>query len=316
MGRGVKVIPILIFLFISLCGNLECSVFSGINKDASGNPGSVSASSLQQNSVGIEQEKAQKGDLEQTIDEFNLSGFTEEGSKAWEISGETADIFSGQINLNDFTGTVYQQDKIVLTADKGSFNKAQNKVYLEKDVVITTESGVKLTTDYLDWAQETSEFASHEPVEITKEGIFISGVGIKGDTSLKNIDLKRDVKVEINNKDGKIIITCSGPLSINYLSNIAVFNKDVSADDGESQMQADSMEVIFEASDSDSSKESFIGKSGRIKKIIAKGNVKITREDNISFSEGAIYNAEDRNITLSGRPKLIIPSQSQTYGIE
>jgi len=248
---------------------------------------------------------------EQTISDFNLSGFGEGGRKTWEIHGESADIFSDEIYLKDFVGTLYGQEKIILTAQKGNFNKVQNKVHLQDNVVISTESGARLTTDYLDWDRNTSLVTTEAPVDIKKDNIVTTGVGIKGDTNLKEVDLKKDVKLEINNKKNKIVITCTGPLSINYADNTAVFNKDVFADDGQSQMYADSMEVFFEISQSDKSSGSFGGKSGKIKKIIARGNVKIVRQDNVSFSDEAIYNADDKTITLSGKPKLIIYSTEE-----
>ena len=266
----------LIFLFIFLCGAL---------------------------SEAIPQEP------ERTISEFNLSGFGEEGKKTWEISGESADIFSDQIKLKDFVGTLYGQEKIILTAEKGNFSKIQNKVHLEDNVVITTESGAKLTTDYLDWDRDTSQVKTEAPVDIKKDDIVISGLGLEGDTELKSVDLKKDVQVEINGEKNKVVITCTGPLSVNYANNIAVFKRDVFVDDGESQMYADLMEVFFETSESDESTGSFGGKSGRIKKIIARGNVKIIRGENVSFSNEAIYIADDKTLTLTGRPKLIIYSQ-------
>ncbi len=248
---------------------------------------------------------------DQTISDFSLSGFGEAGERTWEISGRSADIFRDEIKLQDFVGTLYGREKIILTAEQGNFNKLQNKVHLEDNVVITTESGAELTTDYLDWDRNTSQVETEAPVDIKKDNIGVSGLGLKGDTELNNVDLEKDVKVEIDNKKNKnkIVITCVGPLSINYADNIAVFEKDVFVNDGESQMYADLMEVIFEISESDDESGSFVGgKSGEIKKIIARGNVKIVRQDNYSLSNEAIYNADDKTLTLTGRPKLIIYS--------
>jgi len=280
MARDGRVVSILVFLFIFLLATL---------------------------SEALPQEP------EQEVDEFNLSGFGQGGRKAWEISGKSADIFSDQIRLDDFVGTLYGQEKIIVTAQRGDFNKVQNTIHLENDVVITTESGAKLTTDYLDWDRDISQVKTEAPVDIKKDDIVASGVGIRGDTELGNVDLERDAKVQINDKNNKIVITCAGPLSINYVDNIAVFNKDVFADDGETQMCADLMEVFFNLSKSNNSTGSFAEKTGRIKRIVARGNVKIMRENNISLSDEAIYNADDKTLSLTGRPKLIIYS---TEGID
>ena len=49
----------------------------------------------------------------------------------------------------------------------------------------------------------------------------------------------------------------------------------------------------------------------KIDKIVARGNVKIVRGENVSYSDEAIYTAADKKITLSGRPKLIIYSTEE-----
>ena len=251
---------------------------------------------------------------EQTISEFRLSGFGEGGKRAWEIRGKTADIFSGRIKLNDFAGIIYDQEKISVVADRGDFDRIQDKVHLENNVVITTESGVKLTTDYLEWVRHTSQVYTDATVNIEKGNIVISGVGMQGNVNLENVDLKKDIRLlQIDNKKNRIIVTCLGPLNVNYAQNIALFNRDVFVDDGESQMYADLMEVIFLASESSNSSGTFAGLDGQIKRIVSRGNVKIVRQENTTFSNEAVYNANNKSIILTGKPKLVIPNNGQFY---
>ncbi len=250
----------------------------------------------------------QKEEPEQTVAEFNLSGFSQEVGKSWEISARSADIFHDEIILEDFTGTLYGQEKIIVTAEKGNFNKTQNKVHLEDNVVVATESGARLTTDYLDWDRDASRVETAAPVDIKKDDIVVSGVGIRGNAELSRVDLEKDVRVQIDNQKNNIVITCAGPLSINYADNVAVFKKDVSVNDGQTQMHADLMEVFFDLSGSNDLTDSITSKMSRIRKIVAKGNVRIERDGNVSFSKEAVYNAADRTLVLTGRPKLIIHS--------
>lgn len=275
MGRSVKVVYILIFLFILL-------------------------------PVAFSQTKPKEPT--QTVDGFTLYGFGQDGNKAWEIHGKSANIFDDQIRLNDFVGKFYDKEEIVLTADKGDFDKVQNRVHLEKDVVITTESGAELTTDYLDWDRGTSLIETEAAVDIKRDNMVLTGVGINGSTNLRSVALKKDIRLEIDDIKNKITIICTGPLNINYAANIAVFNNDVVVDDGQSQMYADLMQVFFKSAGSDNSASSFASREGNIQKIIARGNVKIAREDNLSFSNEAIYNASDKTLNLTGRPRLIIYS--------
>ena len=147
-------------------------------------------------------------------------------------------------------------------------------------------------------------------------------LGAKGEPGLKNIVLEKDVKVNINpvnsaQEKEKIIITCDGPLEIDYEKNIAAFNNNVKVERTDSTIYSDKMDVYFSqsnnkedkgAKDAGQAKESSELMGTKIEKIIARGNVKIVRGENTSYSEEAIYTASDKKITLTGRPKLIIYS--------
>ena len=247
---------------------------------------------------------------QQEILGFNLSGFSEKGKSAWKILANSANIFASQIKLNQFVGKIYDQEQIDITADKGNFDKLGNKVHLEDDVVVTTESGTRLSTDYLDWDRKSCQVSTQAAVDIKRDNIVISGLGIKADTNLKSVDLERDISVNIENKKNTIVITCLGPLSIDYVKKLAVFHEQVSVDDGQFQISADLMEVSFESADD--SVDSVTTDMSRIKDIVARGNVKIIRFGNSSFSDEAFYNAATGVITLTGRPRLVIFSDLVT----
>ncbi|MBM3245689.1 MAG: LPS export ABC transporter periplasmic protein LptC, partial [Candidatus Omnitrophica bacterium] len=94
----------------------------------------------------------QSAESDQQISDFSLAGYGEQGKKTWELSGKSADIFDEVVKLKDITGNLYGKDEdIKLTSDKGDFNKTEGKIFLEDNVVITTTSGAKLTTDSLEW---------------------------------------------------------------------------------------------------------------------------------------------------------------------
>lgn len=260
-------------------------------------------------------------EAEQTIADFNLSGFGEQGKKSWELSGKSADIFSDIVKLKDIIGKLYgKEEDIKLTAQEGSFDKQQALIHLEKDVVITTSSGAQLTTDYLDWDRKNQVISTKAPVNIKKEDMITKAQGAVGHPDLNKMSLERDVTVEINPKDeqsketvpqNKIIITCDGPLEIDYQNNVAVFNNNVKVEQKDVTIYSDTMDVYFIKADTEkSSKEAaspmFMGTN--LNKIICRGNVKIVRGENISYSDEAVYTASDKKIVLTGRPKLIIYS--------
>jgi len=280
--------------------------------------------------VFVQDQNAQESD--QQIMDFSLASFGEKGKKSWDLSGKSADIFQDVIKLKDVIGNLYGKDEdIKLTADKGDFDKAQGKVHLEENVVITTSTGAKLTTDSLDWDRKNQLVTTKDAVNIERGNMVTTASGAHGEPNLKKVSLEKDVTVNINPEtDGKskepsdkkkIVITCDGPLQIDYDKNIATFNNNVKVDTQDALIDSDIMDVYFGkagagkdtsgSKKADSDVSSALGGSAmgsKIDKIVARGNVKITRGENVSYSDEAIYSALDKKIILSGKPKLIIYS--------
>ncbi|MFH0738523.1 MAG: LPS export ABC transporter periplasmic protein LptC [Candidatus Omnitrophota bacterium] len=257
---------------------------------------------------------------DQQISDFSLSGFGEKGKKSWDLSGKSADIFTDVIKLKDITGNLYgEKEDIRLTADTGDFDKVQGKVHLEQNVVVTTSSGAKLLTDSLDWDRKNQIVTTKDKVNIERENMITTAYGAQGHPNLNQIKLERDVMVRLNpaaadkNKEDlekeKTVITCDGPLEIDYEKNIAVFNNNVKVDRGDLLIYSDKMDVYF---NKDTNIQAQAGPDGmmgtKVDKIVAHGNVKIIRGDNTSYSEEAIYTTATKKITLLGKPRLVIYS--------
>ena len=259
---------------------------------------------------------------DQQISGFSLAGYGEKGKKAWDVSGKSADILTDVVKLNDVTGNLYgEKENVKLTADNGDFNKSNGKVHLEKNVVVTTTSGVKLTTDSMDWDRTDQTVTTPDRVNIEKDNIIAVAQGAKGRPNLKKVALEKDVHLNINPTDKgpspvkeKIVITCDGPAEVDYDKNIAVFNNNVKVEKTDTTIYSDRMDIYFVANKTkDKTKKETQGtdsllSSNKIDKIVASGNVKIERGENVSYSEEAIYTAADRKIVLNGRPKLVIYS--------
>ena len=262
---------------------------------------------------------------DQQINDFSLSGYGDRGKKSWDISGKSADIFTEEVKLKDVDGNLYGKDENVnLTAKTGDFNKKDGTVHLEKDVVITTSGGARLTTDSMDWDRNKQLVTTEDKVNIAKDNIFITGTGAKGEPNLKQVALNKDVTVDINPKEKtaasgddlavkeKITVTCDGQLAVDYEKNIATFNKNVKVEKADSVIYSDTMVLYFSSGKEDvkGKKDKAPGVMGnnKIDKIIARGNVKIVRGENTSYSDEATYSAADKNIILSGKPKLVFYS--------
>ncbi len=274
-----------------------------------------------------EVQKPQESD--QQIMDFSLASFGEKGKKSWDLSGKSANIFQDVVKLKDVIGNLYgKEEDVKLTADKGDFDKAQGKIHLEDNVIITTSSGSRLTTDSLDWDRKNQLVATKDVVNIKRGNMVTTASGAHGEPNLKKVSLDKDVTVNINpdseeknNEQSvkkKIVITCDGPLQIDYDKNIATFNNNVMVDTHDALIKSDIMDVYFgkTGKDNPDSKKEAAGLGGvmgsntgsKIDKIVARGNVKITRGENISYSDEATYNFLDKKIILSGKPKLIIYS--------
>ncbi|MDD5097310.1 MAG: LPS export ABC transporter periplasmic protein LptC [Candidatus Omnitrophica bacterium] len=251
---------------------------------------------------------------DQQIGDFSLSGFGDKGKKAWDLSGKSADIFNEVVKLKEVVGNHYaDKDNINLTADKGDFNKNSGVVHLEDNVVITTSSGAKLTTDSLDGDRKQQIVSTLDRVNLQRSDMFLSGIGAKGQTGLKQVALDKDVRLDIEpldklkGKKEKILITCDGPLEVDYEKNIAVFYNNVKVEKSDMNIYSDKMEVYFIPKQEETKKDQGAAvMSSSISKIVSSGNVRIVRGENTSYSQEAIYTAVDKKILLTGRPQILI----------
>lgn len=262
-------------------------------------------------------------EAEQTISEFNLAGFGERGKKNWELSGKSADVFEQNVKLKDIVGKLYSEEEVTITAEQGNFDKSKGNVQLQDNVIITTEKGAKLTTDSLSWDRNNQVIYTKDQVNIQRDNIIAEALGAFGQPDLKKVNLEKEVKVHINPASGeskgpatkdKITITCDGPLEVDYEKNIAVFHDNVKVDQKDIQIYSDSMDVYFVMEHKEGSPESegvteVMG--GQISRVVAKGNVKIVRGENVSYSDQAVYNGADKRLVLTGSPRLIIYSEGK-----
>ncbi|MEA3347399.1 MAG: LptA/OstA family protein [Candidatus Auribacterota bacterium] len=105
------------------------------------------------------------------------------------------------------------------------------------------------------------------------------------------------------------IITCSGPLNVDYNNNIAILNNDVFVEDKYGNIWADKIKLIF----SEDKK--------KIERIEAFGNVEIKQEDKVATCEEAIFIMESRTVVLTGDPVVkrgtdIIAGEKITFYID
>lgn len=225
---------------------------------------------------------------------FQFTKYTPEGQKEIEIEGDSADILTNTVQLMNVMAKAYAEETpVTVTADRGHYDKKNNKIHIEQNVVATTEDGTRLVTEEMDMLPSEHIIENEVATQVKKDNINVEGMGTRADTQLKKVKFKKNVTVVVQNpneKDaGPTTITCDGPLVVDYDKNIAHFKDNVVAQDNRGKLTADTMDVYYNRV------------SRRVSKIVAVGEVVIENpEGNKTFSDSVIYLADEGRIILGG----------------
>lgn len=242
--------------------------------------------------------------VDQKFQGFNLEGYTDEGEKSWDVTGDTADVKGTVIELSNIDANSYGKDAMNLKADAGSIDKVSGSVHLESDVVMTSGEGIQLETDSLDWYRDEDLVTTEDEVTITDERLNMSGRGLKAHPSLKTTKIEKNVELQVDTDpekttDQPVIITCDGSMEIDQATSVATFIDNVVVVQDDQVLRADKIEVTFDI------------EMKAIKKMVCTGNVEIEQGENKTYAQKAVYNAADQRLVLSGRPKLILFTEGE-----
>ena len=200
---------------------------------------------------------------------FDLEGLADDGSKKWDVKGKSAEsVTEDQVKINDVTASTYGKDaQATITADTGMYDKSKNNVRLEQNVKAVIENNQKSSSELMNLPAVPEDAAKIKtPVDITAD----------------------------NSKKTKTVITCDAEVEFNYEKNQGYFNKNVHVVNNEGTIDADTLTVYLDQ------------KTKSVKTIVAEGNVKIQRGENMTYSDKATYIEADKKIVLEGKPKLVI----------
>jgi len=239
---------------------------------------------------------------QQRMQDFYLSSYKEDGVKNWEIRGAEAHIFDDYVDIEGVKAKCYEENDVIdIEADKAKLKQKAMNVHLRENVEITSKQGVTLNTDYLIWERDKNKMKTNEWVKVKKEdSMEIEATGMEADTQIKQADFKEDVKVNIPQEDGRtMVVTCDGPLEIDYQKSIAVFKNNVEVEDEQGKLFCDRATVFFDP------------EAGKMKSVVAEGNVKIIKDENVTFAEKATYFGDREKVVLEGRPRLVIFTQEE-----
>lgn len=270
---------------------------------------SEKTAAVSKNADVASEQPTQKQDATQTVQTFSISGFSEDGKSRWQVEGESADIFSDTVDMRSIEAKSYgEETSVTLTAEEGTFFRNSKDVELRKNVVVNTDEGTTLKTDRLNWDAAAEKITTDDYVHVERKDISVAGTGAEAIPGAKKVWLNKDVKMLVHpslpkgdsaneeKNDKPTIITCDGPLEVDYKNNVSYFNKNVIIEDKEGKIFADKAIAYINPT------------QRKIYKAIVRGNVKIMHKQNVSYCDKAVYLPEKGKVVLVGRPKVIIYS--------
>jgi LPS export ABC transporter protein LptC len=92
----------------------------------------------------------------------------------------------------------------ILTAEKGEYNQVTHDLTALGNVVVTSQEGYTLETESLIWVNKLEEIHTEDFVNFTKGTSILTGYGFQSDPELKDVEIKRDVKVYLRDEEGVV----------------------------------------------------------------------------------------------------------------
>ncbi|MBI5143688.1 MAG: LPS export ABC transporter periplasmic protein LptC, partial [Candidatus Omnitrophica bacterium] len=186
--------------------------------------------------------------------------------KKWEVKGESAEAVSE---------SEIRLDNIIAKAygaEALAVITADKGIYDKSKNNVKLEENVKATI-------ETSEGAATDFIDFPGQ--------MAGSSDSKEVGRGKS-------KEMKTVITCDGEVEFDYEKDYAYFNKNVKVASDDGNIDADRITINLDPT------------TKRISEIVAEGDVKITRGENITYSQKATYITGEKKVILSGSPRLVI----------
>ncbi len=229
------------------------------------------------------------------ISTFRLVGHTETGRKKWEVQGDTADLMAETVQLSPVAAKSFGEVDVFLTAQQGQYQKKTQDVHLERNVVITTSDGARLTTNTLDWAAQRETSTTPDWVTVTRSGMKVVGRGGVGFPKLKRVRLERQITVTLQGaQGGETVVTCEGPMEVDYGHRKARFWRNVQVRDAKGSIRSDRMDVVLNPTTNQMDQASFWG------------HVEVHHQDQIAYANRANYWQTPGRTRLTGHTRTVM----------
>ena len=132
-----------------------------------------------------------------------------EGRKNWTLWASYAAMYNDQSLVDAKTVRIEFFDKegkkfSTLVAKTGRVHQRTNDLEARGDVVVTTESGIRMETDSLRWQNTAGKIVSDGFVKVTRQHDVVTGYGFESDPSLDHFHLRREVRAEVTDTEGNV----------------------------------------------------------------------------------------------------------------
>jgi len=294
-SQAPRPLPVLTGLLIAGCWLLAATL-TGCGKPNASAAGAKPA-------AGRTAETSSNPDANQEMSGFTLTGYEEDGTKRWELTGSGASMDGQLVSIQHPDGIGYDSQRTAwLTASAAEVDQATRHVRMEHDVTIHTSDGLWFTSPILHWIPDQDQMATDQSVRIETDHMLLRGRGARGRTNLKLAVIERDIEMVLNPSDQdlprpgpkQVKITCDGPLSFDYQNHIATFEQNVHVKDPSGDLYSDKLVAYLDET------------THTIRYAEATGHVRIHQNQNTAHSERAIYEPAIGKITLVGRPSLLV----------
>jgi LPS export ABC transporter protein LptC len=131
-----------------------------------------------------------------------------EGTKNWTLWAEYAAMYNDQSLVDAKTVRIEFFDKegkkfSTLVAKQGRVHQRTNDLEARGNVVVTTESGIRMETDSLRWQNRAGKILSDGFVKVTRKHDVVTGYGFESDPNLDHFHIRHEVRAEVRDLEPK-----------------------------------------------------------------------------------------------------------------
>lgn len=164
-------------------------------------------------------------DYKQEVQNFKLEGFSKTGENQWSVKGQFANILDPDVVLKSIEGKSLSKDtSVTLTAERGIYNKNTRSAELKGNVVAVMSDGGKVYMDYALWNADDEQITTESPIRIEHSGIVLEGLGGMVKPQKEWAIIYKHIRM-CDEKER--VITCDGPLEVDYKAKQAILNNNV-----------------------------------------------------------------------------------------